>query len=169
MLFGFSFNLNAALIEATIDTANDGFTDTVTGITYWDIGKFNNMRSADVVSAGYTLASFATADQLFDNIITAYPLAAGTRYDAFSVMGRGHSSDWIWFKWDDGIASESDDGGYIYSYSDNKYIFNNIYGNSDYSMGGLVVASQGDIPVPAPLALLGLGLIAIGFTRKRKA
>lgn len=30
-------------------------------------------------------------------------------------------------------------------------------------------ASNGEIPVPAPLALLGLGLLAIGYTRKRKA
>ncbi|TVO69529.1 PEP-CTERM sorting domain-containing protein [Sedimenticola selenatireducens] len=29
--------------------------------------------------------------------------------------------------------------------------------------------SNGEIPVPAPLALLGLGLLAIGYTRKRKA
>jgi len=37
------------------------------------------------------------------------------------------------------------------------------------SVGSFLVRSTGEVPAPAPLALLGIGALAFGFTRRKKA
>ncbi|WP_440874202.1 PEP-CTERM sorting domain-containing protein [Thalassotalea sp. PLHSN55] len=157
---------NAGIIEATIDTLNDGFTDTVSGITYWDINKFYNMDVATIESQGFTLDTFNNASNLFDNIIAEYPISSD-RDAAFDIMGS--LEDYIWIRWDDGVANANDDGGFIYTSTDTKHIFNNTYDYTRDTFGALVQSSaSAPVPEPSTLAIFALGILGLASRKFKK-
>ncbi|GAA0858885.1 PEP-CTERM sorting domain-containing protein [Aliiglaciecola litoralis] len=156
---------NAAIIEATIVDLNDGFTNTDTGLTYWDVDKFFNLRTVDIIDQGFVLETFSVATALFDSIIAEYPIGL-SREAAFATAG-SPGNGYLWIKWDDGVNNSNDDGGFIYTHENSINIFNNQYNYTRDTFGALVRATI--VPEPSTLAILGLGLMGLASRRFKKS
>jgi hypothetical protein len=173
-LFVFS-SVNAAIIDGTGITISgssyETFIDTNTGIEWVDTDSFFNQSFATVSSlisgSGVRYGSNAEAATL----LSSFAGLAGSAWDAVWNIAVGSGRDsriwsralgetfWVW----EGDASIQSDTTQGTSWNTNSYTY--------VDMGHYLVvgSNDGSVPAPAPIALLGLGLAAIGFVRKHKS
>lgn len=106
----------------------------------------------------------------FDLLLPTFDLGPGTYWIGFQVnlfSSDGFSIFWAETDLGDGVfARQSTDGGASWS----NYGESRFNGPSDYvfSISGSKSGQQVQVPEPGTLALLGAGLIGMGFARRRK-
>lgn len=82
-------------------------------------------------------------------------------YAAVNCLGIGSGADCSWNNGPDGVNGTSDDLGQDFSA--------NSFAELQPVLTDKIGTELGTIPVPAPLALVGIGLVAMGFTRRKVA
>lgn len=165
------FGVDGAVNGATNYTLGNAFTTSAT--VYSAASDWSGMTALFTVS-GFDLVGI-TFDSVFDtlwisdqNSIYQYDLA-GTLLSQFShVGGRGSlayeaASDTLWYvtNFSDTIRQYSKTGALLDTLQ--------ISGLTSNNWGAEFAAGSGSVPLPTPLALLGLGLAGIGFCRRTKA
>ena len=168
----FVFNAaNSAIIEGSGITIKgssyETFVDTSTDIEWLDIDSFFNQSYNTVVSIiASTGITYASESQVV-GLLTTFNNANSVEWDSMWAIAVGAGrNDLIWgrsataghWHWKDRGIFRNDN---IYAENDYKY--------ADFGHFLIVGEYKGQVPVPAPLALLGLGLIGIALTRNRKS
>jgi hypothetical protein len=161
----------AAVINGDNVAGYSTFVDISTGYTWLDLDSFSgqtiNQMVAAASAAGFTLAKRAQVDQL----LSALPLDAGQWADYQPIIGDSPTRDLYWGAYDDGGSITQ--YGYAFAYGDDTAweVYDNVMGG-DQLVGAdmnIFAYRTADVPEPAALGLLGLGVLGIAATRRRTA
>jgi|GEM_PF-2155247 len=176
------------------DNLTNVITDSASGATYlgWDMvdeltyqqtvdqtatgGAFDGWHIASQTEA-YEFYRAATGDSRVDTVGSQYLVTAIAAFVDGVPFGQngGGWTDLAWF-----LSDEDNDVGYIEMYADPSTVTiydeavqlvtsdrNSASGDRAY-VGWLLVGDTIQVPEPSIIALFGLGLVGLGFARKRR-
>lgn len=173
---------SAGVIENADVNGLKTFKDTSTGRIWLDMNNFfditanNSVTGLQMIStaqaAGFTFADKAAVTQLLGSL----PLNAGQWVGYAAVMGHGVPRQLIWGMYDDGAAAygwafafaDYSAWGYADNVADPSVIVNEGIPNSKDLGLFAYIEGGSDVPEPASIALLGLGLAGVLAARRRK-
>ena len=176
LLFLFAgFQVNAAVVFTyELNTSDWDYThnltdgDTLT-FSFLDGTDLNNITSADIFSYTYDFAAGTTGTNYF---------AAGWHTDVGDI---GSAFSWDGFTLD--LTFDNLGGDYIQGYDDMGFLNQVVTGQQTHlrsnHSGGLSLAGLSDgsvltlsstfaVPEPSIIALFGLGLVGLGFARRKR-
>ena len=172
-----STSASAQVVASTSVNGLGTFIDTQTSLRWLRLDNFFNQSPTQMVAtanaAGFILSDLATVQTLW----TSLPLSAGQWSSYQSIIGVAPNRELYWGLYDIGTTS---DQGWGFAYSNNAawqtqnatgFDWNTVpNGNSLTADLNLWGYQANVIPEPSSIALLGVGVLALGLvSRRRKA
>jgi hypothetical protein len=170
MIFAITGMVNASIIEATITSTDDGFYNTDTGITYWDINKFGGLSRDALEDAGVVLEDLLAGIEILDQVIADYA-AEGQRVEIERIMGALQGT-FIWYRTkEELIAGEEYTGLILYNNADNFQLEKRPDGFTWNTYGSLVpayAASAAPVYAPSTIVIFALGIMGLASRNFKK-
>lgn len=193
---GLVFTVSSSVYaELMIDTANDSFIDTTTGLEWMDFGVNTSYSSYEVASlltttfSGWSLATEVQVVEMWGNAFEDIATATNGNFDKIQLLWYIANTDQaqndfdavfdiMGARWDSNVeVSFYDTGGDFAGYVEVKNgggakvnTGNHDYGNNTIAYYGTMLVREGavDVPEPAAFAIFALGMIGLATRRFKK-